>query len=35
VSVRDRGIDIQLQRHGLRSHLGCHGAESGGALIRA
>jgi hypothetical protein len=35
VAVRDRWIDIQLQRHGLRSHLGCHGAEGGAILIRA
>ena len=30
VPVGDRRIDIQLQRHELRSHLGCHGAEGGG-----
>ncbi len=35
MTIRDRGIDIQLQWHGLRSHLGCIGAEGGGALIRA
>lgn len=34
MSIRDRGIDIQLQRHGWRSHGGCDGAKGGGMLIR-
>jgi hypothetical protein len=34
VTIRDRRIDIQLQRHGLRSHLGCHEAEGRGGLVR-
>lgn len=34
VTIRDRRIDIQLQRHGLRSHLRCHEAEGRGGLVR-